>query len=225
MNADIIISNTDAAFLYKNLIKKKHQSISSKLKVKFARYSMGLFVLYFGTSKKYKHIEHHTIWLGKRYKELLSDIFNHKTLAEDFSLYLHRPTATDPSFAPDDCDSFYVLAPVPNLQASINWNEEGPKLRSRIIKALDETILPGLAESIKVDFYKTPEDFQTDYCSVYGAGFSIAPLLSQSAWFRFHNKAEGIANLYLVGAGTHPGAGLPGVLCSAKVVDSLINAA
>lgn len=225
MNADIIISNTDAAFLYKNLIKKKHQSISAKLKVKFARYSMGLFVLYFGTSKKYKHIEHHTIWLGKRYKELLSDIFNHKTLAEDFSLYLHRPTATDPSFAPDDCDSFYVLAPVPNLQASINWNEEGPKLRSRIIKALDETILPGLARSIEVDFYKTPEDFQTDYCSVYGAGFSIAPLLSQSAWFRFHNKAEGIANLYLVGAGTHPGAGLPGVLCSAKVVDSLINAA
>ena len=225
MNADIIISNTDAAFLYKNLIKKKYQSISAKAKVKFARYSMGLFVLYFGTSKKFNHIEHHTIWFGKRYKDLLADIFNHKILAEDFSLYLHRPTATDPSFAPDNCDSFYVLAPVPNLQASINWDKEGPKLRSRIIKALDETIMPGLARSIKVDFYKTPVDFHHDYCSVYGAGFSIAPLLSQSAWFRFHNKAEGIANLYLVGAGTHPGAGLPGVLCSAKVVDNLINPA
>ena len=183
---------------------------------------MGLFVLYFGTTQTYPEVAHHTIWMGPRYRELLEEIFYKKTLAEDFSLYLHRPTATDTSFAPEGCDSFYVLCPVPNLQGNINWEKEGPRLRDRIVNALDRTILPGLKTTITADFYKTPEDFQEEYLSVHGAGFSVAPLFRQSAWFRFHNRAEGIKNLFLVGAGTHPGAGMPGVLCSAKVVDSLI---
>ena len=183
---------------------------------------MGLFVLYFGTTRTYPDVAHHTIWMGERYRELLADIFHHKTLSEDFSLYLHRPTATDPSFAPSGCDSFYVLCPVPNLKGTVDWAVEGPRLVQRIVEALDKTILPGLARTITSDFYMTPEDFEHDYLSAFGAGFSVAPLFRQSAWFRFHNRAEGIKNLYLVGAGTHPGAGVPGVLCSAKVVDALI---
>ena len=143
-------------------------------------------------------------------------------MSDDFSLYVHRPTATDPSFAPPGCDSFYVLCPVPNLQATLDWAVEGPRLRDKIVAALDRTILPGLSQSITDDFYMTPEDFRSDYLSVHGAGFSVAPLFRQSAWFRFHNRAEGVRNLYLVGAGTHPGAGVPGVLCSAKVLDALV---
>jgi phytoene desaturase len=153
---------------------------------------------------------------------LLRDIFDRKVLSEDFSLYLHRPTATDPTFAPGGCDSFYVLCPVPNLQGHVDWGQEGPNLRNRIVTALARTILPGLADTITAEFFMTPEDFRKDYLSVQGAGFSVAPLFQQSAWFRFHNRAEGLRNLYLVGAGTHPGAGLPGVLSSAKVVDALL---
>jgi phytoene desaturase len=220
--ADLIVSNTDPAHLYGKMIPKRQQAPSTRLKLATAHFSMGLFVLYFGTTTKYSDVAHHTIWMGERYRELLDDIFHKKILAEDFSLYLHRPTATDSSFAPEDCDSFYVLCPVPNLQGNIDWSVEGPRLQARIIAALDATILPGLKDTITAEFAMTPEDFQTDYLSAHGAGFSVAPLFRQSAWFRFHNKAEGIKNLYLVGAGTHPGAGLPGVLCSAKVLDCLV---
>jgi len=220
--ADLVVSNADAAHLYQTMVKPEDRSVMSGLKLKAAHYSMGLYVLYFGTKKQYPDVAHHTIWMGKRYRELLDDIFHKKILADDFSLYLHRPTATDPSFAPEGCDSFYVLCPVPNMQSGIDWTIEEPKLRAKIIAALDETILPGLKENIVADFAMTPADFKNNYQSVHGAGFSIAPLFRQSAWFRFHNKAEGIKNLYLVGAGTHPGAGLPGVLCSAKVIDALI---
>ncbi len=223
--ADLVVSNADAAHLYTSMIPKSKQAWSSRLKLAAASYSMGLFVLYFGTRRPYPDVAHHTIWLGERYRELLDEIFNKKTLGDDFSLYLHRPTATDPSFAPDGCESFYVLCPVPNLQADLDWSLEGPKLRDRIVAALDRTILPGLAATITAEFSMTPRDFSHDYLSVHGAGFSVAPLFRQSAWFRFHNRAEGIRNLYLVGAGTHPGAGLPGVLCSAKVVDSMVPAA
>ena len=220
--ADLVVSNADAAFLYTSMVDRKAQPLSTKLKLKAAHYSMGLFVLYFGTTRTYPDVAHHTIWMGPRYRDLLADIFDRKVLADDFSLYLHRPTATDPSFAPENCDSFYVLCPVPNLQGNVDWAQAGPRLRDKIVAALDETILPGLGASITADFFKTPNDFETDYLSMHGAGFSIAPLFRQSAWFRFHNKAERIQNLYLVGAGTHPGAGLPGVLCSAKVIDALI---
>jgi len=224
LKSDIIVSNTDPAHLYGKMISPRAQARATRLKLASAKFSMGLFVLYFGTTKTYPAVAHHTIWMGARYRELLHDIFDRKILAEDFSLYLHRPTATDPSFAPAGCDSFYVLCPVPNLQGKIDWQTEGPRLQKRIVAALDASILPGLADTITADFFMTPEDFREDYLSTHGAGFSIAPLFRQSAWFRFHNKAEGIKNLYLTGAGTHPGAGLPGVLCSAKVIDALIPA-
>jgi phytoene desaturase len=221
--SDIVVSNVDPAHLYGKMISNSDQKISARLKKRTAKMSMGLFVLFFGTRRQYPEVAHHTIWLGKRYRELLREIFEGKSLPDDFSLYLHRPTATDPSFAPEGCDSFYVLAPVPNLKADINWETEGPLLQKRIVKALSDSILPGLENTITGDFYMTPEDFADDYLSVAGAGFSVAPLFSQSAWFRFHNRAEGPENLYLVGAGTHPGAGLPGVLCSAKVLDRIVK--
>lgn len=220
--ADIVVSNGDPAHLYGAMIKPADQAMATRLKLKAAEFSMGLFVLYFGTTRTYPDVAHHTIWMGARYRELLADIFHHKSLSEDFSLYLHRPTATDTSFAPAGCDSFYVLCPVPNLKGQVDWAVEGPRLQARIVEALDKTILPGLSSTITTDFYMTPENFQHDYLSAHGAGFSVAPLFRQSAWFRFHNRAEGIKNLFLVGAGTHPGAGLPGVLCSAKVLDSLV---
>lgn len=224
LDADIVVSNTDPTHLYKTMVPRAAQTTAAKVKASWSDLSMGLFVLYFGTSRTYPDVAHHTIWLGQRYRSLLDDIFKHKILADDFSLYIHRPTATDPSFAPEGCDSFYVLAPVPNLQANIDWEVEGPKLRNRIVEALDGSLLPGLRESIVHDFWMTPTDYEADYLSTDGAGFSIAPHFSQSAWFRFHNRGEGPNNLFLVGAGTHPGAGVPGVLCSAKVVDRLIPA-
>ncbi len=225
VDADVVVSDADAAHLYRDLVPRSEQALATRVKLSQAHYSMGLFVLYFGTTRTYPDVAHHTIWMGERYRELLNDIFHRQKLAEDFSLYVHRPTATDPSFAPEGKDSFYVLCPVPNLQADINWATEGPRLRDRIIDALERTMLPGLKATITADFYKTPEDFRDEYRSVHGAGFSVAPIFRQSAWFRFHNKSESVRNLYLVGAGTHPGAGVPGVLCSAKVVDALIPAA
>jgi phytoene desaturase len=221
---DKLVSNIDPKFLYRHLVPKENQSISAKVKTKHAKLSMGLFVLHFGTTKKYPDVVHHTIWLGKRYEALLNDIFDKKILADDFSLYLHRPTATDPSMAPDGCDSFYVLAPVPNNLSGIDWAEQEKAYGDKIIKALEDTIMPDLSTHIVHRFAKTPDNFEHDFSSVEGSGFSIAPSFQQSAWFRFHNKSEGPENLYLCGAGTHPGAGLPGVLSSAKVVDSLIAA-
>ena len=220
--ADLIVSNTDPAHVYDDLLARRDAKVSARLKTRLARKSMGLFVLFFGTEGTYENVAHHTIWLGPRYKALLNDIFNKKVLAEDFSLYLHRPTATDPSFAPAGHESFYALVPVPNLQAGIDWSVEGPRLRDRVVAALERTLLPGLTDTIRSDFFMTPEDFLTDYLSPAGAGFSIAPHFTQSAWFRFHNRAEGPENLFLVGAGTHPGAGLPGVIASAQVLEHLV---
>jgi len=219
---DVVVSNADPAFLYRKMIAKQDQTLPVRLKTRHAKYSMGLFVLYFGTTQKYQSVAHHTIWLGRRYESLLNDIFNKKVLADDFSLYVHRPTATDPSLAPDGCDSFYVLAPVPNLQSKIDWESIKEEYSDRIVKALDSTMLPGLRDCITEQFCMTPSDFKSDYNSINGAGFSIAPTLAQSAYFRFHNRGEGLDNLYVVGAGSHPGAGLPGVLCSAKVLDKLV---
>jgi phytoene desaturase len=225
VDADIVVSDADAAHLYRDLVPRAEQALTTRVKLSQAHYSMGLFVMYFGTTQTYPDVAHHTIWMGERYRELLNDIFHRQKLSEDFSLYVHRPTATDPSFAPAGQDSFYVLCPVPNLQADIDWAIEGPRLRDRIVDALERTMLPELKATITADFYKTPEDFRDEYRSVHGAGFSVAPIFRQSAWFRFHNQSESVRNLYLVGAGTHPGAGVPGVLCSAKVIDALIPAA
>lgn len=220
--ADIVVSNADPMHLFSKMLPHRQIGTSAKFKLRAARLSMGLYLLYFGTTRQYPDVAHHTIWLGGRYRELLADIFKRNRLAEDFSLYIHRPTATDPSFAPEGCDSFYALCPVPNLNAGIDWSIEGPKLRDRIVAALDETILPGLRETITAEMSLTPVDFQRNYLSHQGTGFSIAPYFTQSAWFRFHNRAEGIERLYLTGAGTHPGAGMPGVLCSAKVIEKLV---
>ena len=216
---DLVVSNADPLHLYSKMIKPASLNWGFRAKRMRMQQSMGLFVLYFGTSRQYPKVAHHTIWLGERFKDLIHEIFHGSTLPEDFSLYLHRPTATDASFAPEGHDSFYVLAPVPNMQAKIDWKVEGPRLRDRIVAALDRTILPGLQKSIRSDFFMTPEDFSHDYLSSKGSGFSVSPIFSQSAWFRFHNHSEALQNLYLVGAGTHPGAGVPGVLCSAKVLD------
>lgn len=221
-SADVVVSNMDPSHLYRKVIPQQKQHIMTRVKTATAKHSMGLFVLYFGTDKQYDDVVHHTIWLGKRYKPLLDDIFNKQILAEDFSLYLHRPTATDPSFAPKGCDSFYVLSPVPNMAAQIDWEKQGQEYADKVIAALEASIMPGLSQHLKVQFHMTPADFVEQYDTHLGTGFSIAPTLTQSAWFRYHNKAEGFDNLYLVGAGTHPGAGMPGVLCSAKVLDKLI---
>jgi len=224
-DCDTVVSNVDPKHLYRKLVPQQSQTLSAKVKTKYSKLSMGLFVLYFGTNKQYDNVVHHTIWLGKRYQSLLDDIFEKKILADDFSLYLHRPTATDPSMAPEGCDSFYVLSPVPNNLSGINWEDQKEQYAMKIIKALESSIMPELSKHLVHHFAKTPDDFETDYASVEGSGFSISPTFAQSAWFRYHNKAEGPENLYLCGAGTHPGAGMPGVLCSAKVVDRLIPVA
>ena len=220
--ADRVICNGDPPTVYSQMLPAKNAGRKRLMPESMTQYSMGLFVLFFGTRKTYDDIAHHTIWMGPRYKELLADIFDRKILADDFSLYLHRPTATDKSFAPEGCDSFYVLCPVPNLRADIDWNVTGPDLQKRIIRALSETNLPDLENVISDPFYMTPEDFKNDYRSMHGAGFSIAPIFMQSAWFRFHNRDPHIPNLYFAAAGAHPGAGIPGVLCSAKVVERLV---
>jgi len=225
LEADNVIFNGDAPHAYRFLLPKTLRRQKLRRPDWATEYSMGLFVLYFGTRRTYPDAAHHTIWFGPRHKELLEDIFTRHVVPEDFSLYVHRPTATDPRFAPVGCDSFYVLCPVSNLQSGTNWSIEGPRLRDRIVNALDSTLLPGLRETICADLWMTPEDFKTRYRSEHGAGFSIAPTLTQSAYFRYHNRDPDVPNLYFTGAGTHPGAGLPGVLCSAKVVQELMSKA
>ena len=222
-SADRVICNGDPPTVYSQMLPSDNHRKKRLFPDKLTHYSMGLYVLFFGTKTQYPDIAHHTIWMGPRYKELLADIFDKKILADDFSLYVHRPTATDDSFAPEGCDSFYVLCPVPNLRGNIDWDSKGPELRDRIVAALSATIMPDLEQYISDDFWMTPEDFKKDYRSMHGAGFSIAPIFVQSAWFRYHNRDPHIPNLYFAAAGAHPGAGMPGVLCSAKVVETLID--
>ena len=167
-------------------------------------------------------VPHHMMLLGPRYKELLDDIFRKHKLADDFSLYLHRPTATDASMAPPGCDAFYALAPVPHLDSGTDWPAFAETYRSRIAELLDRTVLPGFERDIVTSRITTPQDFQDRLLSYKGAAFGLEPVLLQSAWFRPHNRSEDIQHLYLVGAGTHPGAGVPGVLMSAKALDSVV---
>ncbi len=217
-----VVSNADPSFTYKHLIDERHRSKHTDRKVDRVKQSMGLFVGYFGTNRKYPEVKHHTIVLGPRYKELLKDIFDRKILAEDFSLYLHRPTETDPSLAPEGHDGFYVLSPVPNNESGINWEETGEEYFERILEYLEERHMPGLREAMTVKFWKTPDYFEEELRSVAGAGFGPEPRLSQSAYFRYHNRSEDVEGLYFVGAGVHPGAGLPGVVTSAKVLEKLV---
>jgi phytoene desaturase len=204
------------------LIKSKEDyDFLFKQKMKRMDYSMGLFVYYFGSKKKYSDVAHHTIYFGESYKKHLDKIFEKKTLSDDISYYLHRPSATDPNMAPEGQDAFYVLVPVPNNLSKVNWIEEGDKFKNLVLDKMDKTVLPGIKENVVSDFYLTPDYFEIDLATLYGSGFSIQPKFSQSAYFRFHNQSEIYKNLYFVGAGTHPGAGMPGVLSSAKVLDKL----
>jgi len=220
--ADIVISNADAAYTYKNLVPAEARKRWTDRKLDSAKYSMSLFVWYFGTRRRYPDVDHHTILLGPRYKGLLGDIFDSKALAEDMSLYLHRPTATDPALAPEGCEAFYVLSPVPHLDAGIDWARQAEPYRQAIEQRLSETLLPGLKDEIVTSLVTTPQDFHDRYRSIKGAAFSLAPTLLQSAWFRPNNRSEDIQGLYLVGAGTQPGAGMPGVLSSARMLDLLV---
>ncbi len=220
--ADIVVSNADAAWTYRYLLPSTVRHRWTDQRIERARYSMSLFVWYFGTKKQYPDVAHHTILLGPRYRELLHDIFERKVLAEDFSLYLHRPTATDVSLAPPGCDAFYVLSPVPHLESGTDWSQQAEIYRRALAKLLGETVLPDLEQQIVTSHMLTPQDFQDRLLSFRGAAFGMEPVLSQSAWFRPHNRSEDIERLYLVGAGTHPGAGLPGVLSSARILDSVV---
>ena len=222
INSDYIICNSDPPNVYNNLIKSKEDyNFLFKQKMKRMDYSMGLFVYYFGSKKKYDHVAHHTIYFGETYEKHLNKIFEKKILSQDISYYLHRPSATDPNMAPNGQDAFYVLVPVPNNLSKINWINQGDKFKELVLDKMDKTVLPGIKENVVSDFYLTPDYFEIDLATLYGSGFSIQPKFSQSAYFRFHNQSEIYKNLYFVGAGTHPGAGMPGVLSSAKVLDKL----
>jgi phytoene desaturase len=222
LRAPVVVSNADSATTYRSLVKPEHRRRWTDRKLARTRYSMSLFVWYFGTSRRFEDVPHHMILFGPRYRALLHDIFERKVLADDFSLYLHRPTATDRSLAPEGHDAFYALTPVPHNDSGIDWSVMGEVLRQRIARHLEATVLPGLAASVVTSRTITPDDFEHRLSSYKGAAFGLEPVLTQSAWFRPHNKSEDIEGLYLVGAGTHPGAGLPGVLSSARVLDALV---
>jgi phytoene desaturase len=222
IGASVVVSNADTAWTYGQLLPSALRRRWSDRRLARARYSMSLFVWYFGTRCQYPEVAHHTILVGPRYRELLRDIFERRVLAEDFSLYLHRPTASDPALAPAGCDAFYVLSPVPHLGAGLDWRAIGERYREKIAQHLEETLLPNLRQNVVTSALMTPLDFQNRLLSAHGAAFGMQPLLRQSAGFRPHNQAEDFKNLYLVGAGTHPGAGLPGVLSSARVLDTVV---
>jgi len=222
IEADIVVSNADSATTYRRLLPQGQRRRWTDRRLARARYSMSLFVWYFGTSRRWPDVAHHTLVLGPRYKELVTDIFTRKILADDMSLYLHRPTATDESVAPPGHDAFYVLSPVPNLASGTDWRAEAEPYRARVARRLAETVLPGLEDTIVTSRMLTPLEFETELASERGAAFGLEPILRQSAWFRPHNRSEELRNLFLVGAGTHPGAGLPGVLSSARILDRVV---
>ena len=223
--ADVVVANADPVHVYNHWFPAdfpwRRWSPRKRARLKT---TMGLFVYYFGTDCVYPEVVHHTIGFGKSYGPLLDGIFHHGKLDDDFSYYLHRPTATDPSLAPPGHDAFYVLVPVPHLGFGHDWQVEGPRLRETVIDRLEAELLPGLRHHLTTERVMTPAHFAEELLSPLGAGFSIQPILTQSAWFRFHNQSEELTNLYLVGAGTHPGAGVPGVISSARVVADLVAA-
>ena len=222
--ADHVVANADVGWVYDKMIRKSKQSVYTKTKMSLMQYSMSLFVIYFGTKRQYRDVglAHHNIILSERYKGLLEDIFTRKTLAQDFSLYLHMPTLTDPSMAPEGHEAFYVLSPVPHLGSGIDWTKAAKPYRDAIMQFLEANYLPDLQANIVAEHYIDPLHFRNDLNSRLGSAFSVQPLLTQSAWFRPHNRAEDFDNLYFVGAGTHPGAGLPGVLSSSIIAENLI---
>lgn len=221
--ADAVVSNADVATTYSRLLSPSVRRMHTDARVQRRRYSMSVFVLYFGTDRRYDHMAQHEILMGPRYRELLDEVFCGRRLAEDFSLYLYRPTKTDPTLAPNGSDAWYVLAPVPNLAAAIDWEREAPRYRDRIVRYLESHYLPNLSRHLVTEHMIDPRYFRDSLGSHLGAAFSLSPTLRQSAWFRPHNVSEDVHGLYLVGAGTHPGAGVPGVLSSAKIVAEIIG--
>ncbi len=226
LDADVIVSNADPGWTYDHLLRKAAKKRWSTPKLNRVRWSMGLFVWYFGTkgtSTDWGDVGHHTIINGPRYRGLLKDIFNKGILADDMSLYLHRPSVSDPSVAPDGDDCFYALSPVPNLKSDnpVDWAQETAAYKDKMRKVL-EGIIPGFSEKVVSEYILTPQDFKSRYLSPHGAGFSLEPRIFQSAWFRPHNISEDFKNLYLVGAGTHPGAGIPSVVTSSEVLSQLV---
>jgi phytoene desaturase len=225
--ADSVISNADVTYTYQNLIPAQHRRVLSDRKLHNMSYSMSLVVIYLGTKRSYRDagLAHHNIIFGERYKGLLHDIFGRKRLPSDFSLYLHMPSISDTSLAPAGCEAMYVLAPVPHLGSGTDWAQVRKGYRDTIIQFLEDHYLPDLQANIAVEHMVDPRYFRDTMNNYYGAAFGMQPTLLQSAWFRPHNRSEEFANLYLVGAGTHPGAGLPGVLASAVIAQNLIGAA
>ena len=220
---DAVVSNGDVVHTYSHLLRRE-QSLQPKAKrMAEKRHSMSLFLIYFGTNKKFPQLEHHNVIFGPRYKELLDDIFKNGELPDDFSLYLHAPSKSDPSLAPEGHECFYVLSPVAHLgHLDIDWSKEGPIYAKKILQYLEERYLPGLSESLTVQKIFTPIDFKTELNAHMGSAFSLEPVLTQSAYFRTHNRDELLKGLYFVGAGTHPGAGVPGVVSSAKATAKLV---
>ncbi|QHM73851.1 phytoene desaturase [Mixta intestinalis] len=218
-----VASNADVVHTYEKLLGHHPAGAARATALKRKRMSNSLFVLYFGLNHHHSQLAHHTVCFGPRYKALIEDIFHRDTLSEDFSLYLHAPCVTDPSLAPPGCGSYYVLAPVPHLgTANLDWTVEGPRLRDRIFAYLEQHYMPGLRSQLVTQRMFTPFDFRDRLSAHHGSAFSIEPILRQSAWFRPHNRDSQIPNLYLVGAGTHPGAGIPGVIGSAKATAGLM---
>lgn len=220
---DIVVSNADPTSTYRHLIKQQHRPSFSDSKLNNKRQSMSLFVAYCGANRTWPNTAHHTIVMGRRYKELLRDIFDRRVLSDDFSLYVHAPTRTDASLAPPGHESFYVLSPVPNNRSGIQWTESlRAEYLERILGELDRRLFPGVSGSVVSTRTLTPQEFESDLESPDGSAFSLEPLLTQSAWFRYHNKSDDVGGLFFVGAGTHPGGGVPGVLQSARVLDNLL---
>jgi len=221
--ADAVASNADVVHTYEALLGQHPRGKAEGEALRKKRFSNSLFVLYFGLDHHHSQLRHHTVCFGPRYRELIKDIFNGESLAEDFSLYLHAPCITDPSLAPPGCGSHYVLAPVPHLgNAPIDWEVEGPLYRDRIFDYLEQRYMPGLRSQLVTSRIFTPVDFRDQLNAHHGSAFSLEPILTQSAWFRPHNRDADLPNLYLVGAGTHPGAGVPGVIGSAKATAGLM---
>lgn len=221
--AEYVICNGDVANTYRKLIHPCHRRKWTDRRLERMHYAMSLFVVYFGTNRTYPHLPHHSIILGPRYEDLLGDIFDRKIVADDFSLYLHAPTRTDPSLAPPGSECFYVLSPVPHLGGGQDWDEIKEEYADRILASLEkEHLVPDLRQHLVSKLIFTPADFESQLDAYLGSAFQFEPTLTQSAWFRPHNKSEDVDGLFFVGAGTHPGAGLPGVVSSAKVLDHFI---
>jgi phytoene desaturase len=220
---DAVASNADVVHTYGHLLESEPHAETVHSKLTKRRFSMSLFVIYFGTKRRHTQLAHHDILFGPRYRELLEDIFENGRLADDFSLYLHAPTLTDPSVAPPDSEAFYVLSPVPHLgKAPIDWSVEGPRYKDRILEYVERRYIPELSQNLETVRIFTPNDFKNILNAHHGSAFSLEPILTQSAYFRVHNRDPQIGGLYFVGAGTHPGAGVPGVVNSAKATAGLM---